>query len=63
MVEHVQHVPADKKDRERFSKQWREGRDHKEKIKNERFAAMREKRESNSPNKNRDSINIKITGE
>lgn len=62
MSEHKQHIPADKKDRERFAKQWRDDRDHKEKLKNERFAAIQERRK-NKPGGSGGGINIEVSGD
>jgi hypothetical protein len=63
MSEHKMPVHADKKDRERFAKQWRDDRDHKEKLKNERFAAIQERRKNNKPGGSGGGINIEVSGD
>lgn len=52
-------------ERAEFNKQWRKDRENKEKLKNERFAAIRERRKNNKPGVSRDSgggINIEVNG-
>jgi len=53
---HTQHVPADKKDREKFSRDWKEDRKFKEAEKKRRFAAIKDRRK----NKDADSCGINI---
>ena len=64
MAEHTQHVLADKKDRERLNKQFKEDRAWKQEQKDKRFAAMRAARkdkpkDAGGPN----GIHIEVTGD
>lgn len=63
MAEHVVHVPADKKDREKFAKDWKADREFKEAEKSRRFAEIRERRK-NKPGGSGGSggINIEVSG-
>lgn len=66
MAEHVVHVPADKKDREKFAKDWKADREFKEAEKSRRFAEIRERRKNNKPGGSGGSgggINIEVSGD
>jgi len=45
--EHVQNVHSTKEDRVKHAKQFREEKKHQDKLKDERFAAIRERRKKN----------------
>jgi hypothetical protein len=60
--EHVQHIETTKEDRIRHAKEFREQKEHERKIKEERFAALRERRK-NKPGGSGGGINIEVTGE
>lgn len=60
MSEHIQRIPADKKDREKFSKEWRANRDFKESEKTRRFAEIEERRSKNRNKGSREGINIGV---
>ena len=61
MVEHVQHIPADKKDREKFAKDWKADRDFKESEKTRRFAEIEDRR-AKKPGRGR-GINVEVKGD
>ncbi len=64
MAEHKQNVPADQKDRDKFSKDWRADRDFKESEKTRRFAEIEDRRKKNPPGKGGGGgINIDVTGD
>ena len=48
-AESVQHVEQTAEDRKEYKRQWQEDRDHKEKIKKERFEAINERRKQGKP--------------
>jgi hypothetical protein len=60
MAEHHQNIPADKKDREKFAKDWRADRDFKESEKNKRFADIHEKRKNKRNSGSGGGINIDV---
>lgn len=61
MVERKIHVPADKKDREKFSKDWKADRDFKQAEKDRRFSEI-DARRKNKPGGGR-GINIDVSGD
>ena len=60
--EHVQHIHSTPKDRAKHAKQFREQKEHERKIKDERFAAIRE-RQKNKPGGSGAGIDIKVKGD
>lgn len=64
MAEHVQHIPANKKDREKFAKDWKADRDFKESEKSRRFAEIdnRRKNKPTTPGAS-GSINVEINSD
>lgn len=62
--ESTRRVEQTPEDRAEFKRQWQEDRDHKEKLKNERFEAIRERRKNNKPGGSGGSggINIEVSG-
>ena len=64
MTEHKQHIPADQKDRDKFSKDWKADRDFKEAEKTRRFAAIEKKRKKKKKGPyGSGRINIEVKGE
>lgn len=64
MAEHIQHIPADKKDREKFSKEWKADRAFKESEKNRRFAEIQDRRRKNPKGSGGGGgINIDVTSD
>lgn len=62
MAERNIHVPADKKDREKFAKDWKADRDFKQSEKDRRFAEIRDRRKS-KPGGGGRGINIDVSGD
>ena len=60
--EHVQHVHSTKEDRAKHAKQFREQKEHERRIKEERFAAIGERRK-NKPGGSGGGINIEVKGD
>jgi hypothetical protein len=64
MAEHNQHVPADKKDREKFSKDWKADRDFKASEKSRRFKEIDDRRRKNPKGSGGGGgINIDVTSD
>ena len=65
--EHVQHVHSTKEDRAKHAKEFREEKKHQDKIKDERFAAIQERRKKDKkPGGSGGSgggINIEVTSD
>ncbi len=63
MAESRHHVPADKKDREKFAKDWKADRDFKESEKTRRFAKIADKRKNKPGSGSGGGINVVINGD
>jgi len=64
MAEHNQHIPADRKDRDKFAQDWRADRDFKESEKSRRFKEIDSRRKKNPPGKGGGGgINIDVTSD
>jgi hypothetical protein len=63
MAEHKQNVPADRKDQDKFSKDWRADRDFKESEKSRRFKEIDARRKKNPPGRGGGGINIDVSGD
>ncbi len=63
--EHVQHIHSTKEDRAQHAKEFREQKKHQDKIKDERFAAIRERRKNKKPDSGGSGggINIEVKGD
>lgn len=59
--ESVRHLHQTKEDRARNSKEFKEQKEHERKLKEERFAAIRN-RQKNRPSGSGGGINIEVTG-
>ncbi len=59
----VRHIEADAEDRTKHAKQFREQKDHEAKLKDERFAAIRERRKKGSVGGSGAGINIEVKGD
>lgn len=62
MAETKVNVPADKKDREKFAKDWKADRDFKQAEKDRRFDEISDRRKK-GPNGGGRGINIDVTGD
>lgn len=60
--EHLQTVYSTKEDRAKHAKQFREGKKHQDKLKNERFAAIQNRRKK-KPGPGGGGINIEVKGD
>ena len=60
--ESVRHIEATKEDRAKYAKEFREQKEYERKIKDERFAAIKEKRK-NKPRGGGSGINIEVTSD
>ena len=56
----VRRIESGPEDRAEFKRQWQEDRKHKEALKRERFAAIKERRKKNPPGSGGNGINIEI---
>ena len=56
--EHIQHIHSTKEDRAKHAKQFREGKKREDKLKDERFAAIRERRKNKPGSGGSGGINI-----
>ncbi len=56
--EHIQHIHSTKEDRAQHAKEFREEKKHQDKLKDERFAAIRERRKKNDSGGSGAGINI-----
>ena len=63
--EHIQHIVPTNEDRKKYAKEFREEKNHQQKIKEERFAAIDERRKKNpsGPGAEGKGINIEVTGD
>lgn len=61
MAEYKQSVPADRKDRDKFAKDWRADRDFKESEKSRRFKEIEDRRKKNPPGRGGGRINIDVS--
>jgi hypothetical protein len=61
--ESVRHLAATKKDRAKHSKQFREQKEYERKIKEERFAAIRDKRKNKPGGEGGGGINVEVTSD
>ena len=59
--EHIQHIESTRKDRAIHAKQFREQKAHEQKMKDERFAAIQERRKKGPVGDG--GINIEVTGD
>lgn len=59
--EHVRHIEQTKEDRARQVKEFREEKEYQRKVKEERFAAIRERRKNNPGGGG--GINVEVKGE
>ncbi|MBD3260990.1 MAG: hypothetical protein GF334_04810 [Candidatus Altiarchaeales archaeon] len=59
----IRRVESTKEDRAEYQRQWKEDRKHKEKLKEERFAAIRERRKDKPGGSGgSNGINIEVNG-
>ncbi len=56
--EHIQHIHSTKEDRIKHAKEFRDQKKHEDKLKDERFAAIRERRKNNDSGGSGGGINI-----
>lgn len=61
--ESTRRIEQTPEDRAEFQRQWKEDKEHKQKLKEERFAAIRERRKKNRPSDGGGGINIEVTGD
>ena len=61
-AESVRKIEPTKEERKKFAKEFREEKEHQQKIKDERFAAIRERRK-NKPGGSGGGINIDVTSD
>lgn len=61
--EHVRHIEQTKEDRAKQVKEFREEKEYQRKVKEERFAAIRERKKNNKPDGSGGGINIEVTSD
>lgn len=61
--ESTRRIEQTPEDRAEFQRQWKEDKEHKQKLKEERFAAIQERRKKNRPSDGGGGINIEVTGD